>query len=117
MRFLVLGGGAQGTAAAFDLLHQAAVDHVVIADLATDSVHPCLRPHLGGRLSLVKADASSRHQMAAAMAGVSGVLCALPYHFNPPMARLAVEAGVHFTDLGGNTAIVNRQRDPRPPSS
>ncbi len=111
MRFLVLGGGAQGTAAAFDLLHDGAVEEVVVADLGADRVHPCLRPHLGDRLTLVKADASSRHDMAAAMSGASAVLCALPYRFNLPMARLAVEAGVHFTDLGGNTAIVNRQRE------
>ena len=111
MRFLVLGGGAQGTAAAFDLLHHGTADQVVIADLATDRVHRCLRPHLGNRLSLVRVDASSRDDVAAAMKGVDGALCALPYRFNLPMARLAVAAGVHFTDLGGNTAIVNRQRE------
>lgn len=44
------------------------------------------------------------------MQGMNGVLCALPYYYNFPMARLAVEAGIHFTDLGGNTAIVTRQR-------
>ena len=111
MRFLVLGGGAQGTAAAFDLLHHGAADKVVIADLATNNMHPCLRPHLGDRLGLMEVDASSRDDAAAAINGMDGVLCALPYHFNLPMARLAVAAGVHFTDLGGNTAIVNRQRE------
>lgn len=107
----MLGGGAQGTAAAFDLLCHGAADEVVIADLAIDHVHPCLRPHLGDRLRLVKADASSPDDMAAAMDGAGAVLCALPYQFNLPMARLAVAAGIHFTDLGGNTAIVNRQRE------
>ena len=111
MRFLVLGGGAQGTAAAFDLLHHGAADKVVIADLATNNMHPCLRPYLGDRLGLMEVDASSRDDAAAAINGMDGVLCALPYHFNLPMARLAVAAGVHFTDLGGNTAIVNRQRE------
>lgn len=111
MKFLVLGGGTQGTAAAFDLLHHGAADEVVIADLAADDVHPCLRPFLGGRLTLVEVDAASHDEVAAAMHGMDGVLCALPYHFNLPMARLAVAAGIHFTDLGGNTAIVNRQRE------
>ena len=45
------------------------------------------------------------------MKEVDGVLCALPYQLNLPTTRLAVAAGVHFTDLGGNTAIVNRQRE------
>jgi lysine 6-dehydrogenase len=37
-------------------------------------------------------------------------MSAIPYYFNAALARLAVEAGVHFTDLGGNTQIVQEQR-------
>ena len=110
MKFLVLGGGTQGTAAAFDLLSEPAVAEVVIADLASGSLPSCLRPHAGKRLRLVEADASDEPAVANLMEGMTGVLCALPYYFNLPMARLAVEAGVHFTDLGGNTAIVEGQR-------
>jgi len=110
VKFLILGGGTQGTAAAFDLLRADGVDSVVIGDLDTNTVHPCLQPHVGDRLGLVEVDASSAGQVTAAMDGVDAVLCGLPYHFNLPVARLAVEAGVHFTDLGGNTAIVGEQR-------
>ena len=110
MKFLVLGGGTQGTAAAFDLLNHDCVAQVVIADAESGSLHPCLRPHAGARLRTVEADASDEPAMAALMQGMTGVLCALPYYFNLPMARLAVDAGVHFTDLGGNTAIVEGQR-------
>lgn len=110
MKFLVLGGGAQGSAAAFDLLKQDDVEKVVIGDLNTDSVHPSIRPYLGGKLELAHVDASSEESAAKAMVGMTGVLCALPYYFNFPMTRLAVEAGAHFSDLGGNTAIVEEQR-------
>ena len=106
----MLGGGTQGSAAAFDLLQDEAVDEVVIADLRTDTFHPALRPYAGGRLATVRANASCEWEVAAAMDGVTGVLCAFPYYFNHDMARLAVDAGAHFTDLGGNTAIVERQR-------
>src|SRR5437762_5634834 len=37
-------------------------------------------------------------------------MSAIPYYYNFDMARLAVESGVHFTDLGGNTEIVNQQK-------
>ncbi len=107
----MLGGGTQGSAAAFDLLRDDEVDGVVIADLRPDALHPALRPHLGGRLTTVRANASCEWEVAPAMAGVTGVLCAFPYYFNHDMARLALEAGAHFTDLGGNTAIVKRQRE------
>ena len=110
MKFLVLGGGAQGSAAAFDLLRQDEVEQVVVGDLSPDRVHSCLKPHVGGRLELRRLDAASDGEVRAAMQGMTGALCALPYHFNFEMARLAVEAGVHFADLGGNTEIVGRQR-------
>ncbi len=110
MRFLVLGGGAQGSAAAYDLLQAEDVREVVVADLRTEPVHRALQPHLGGRLTIRRIDASSGREVSAAMRGATGVLCALPYYFNLEMTRLALEAGAHYADLGGNTAIVNRQR-------
>ena len=39
------------------------------------------------------------------------VMSAIPYYFNFDLARLAVEAGVHFCDLGGNTEIVFKQKE------
>src|SRR6185436_19419953 len=34
---------------------------------------------------------------------------ALPYYLNVRMVELAIEAGAHFCDLGGNTDIVRQQ--------
>lgn len=110
MRFLVLGGGAQGTAAAFDLLRDESVKEVTIADVVTREAHACLRTHAGGRLKLVEADATDTSRIASLMDGATGVLSALPYYLNLPVARLAVDSGVHYADLGGNTAIVKQQR-------
>ena len=110
MRFLVLGGGAQGSAAAYDLLKQDDVSHVTIADLRVDSLHPALKPYLGERLSVSQVDATDRSQVGAVMEGATGVLCGLPYYLNPLASEMAVEAGAHFADLGGNTAIVQEQR-------
>ncbi len=109
MRFLVLGGGTQGTAAAFDLLRDESVTEVMLADLEAGEPHPCLRPHVGARLKLVDADATDAARIATLMEGMTGVLCALPYYFNLPMAELAIESGVHCADLGGHTAIVKQQ--------
>ena len=111
MRFLVLGGGIQGSAAAYDLLQHDAVERVTIADLNPGPAKPFLAPWLDdSRLVLRQVDASSESQVRRVMEGVTGVLCALPYFFNFAMARLAMAAGAHYTDLGGNTKIVERQR-------
>lgn len=110
MRFLVLGGGAQGSAAAYDLLRQDDISHVTIADRKVGPLHRALAPHLGERLAVAKVDATDRGQVAAVMEGVTGVLCGLPYYLNTLASEMAVEAGAHFADLGGNTAIVQEQR-------
>ena len=38
-------------------------------------------------------------------------MSAIPYYFNYDLAEMAVEAGVHFCDLGGNTEIVFQQKE------
>ncbi len=110
MRFLVLGGGAQGSAAAFDLVRREGVEKVIIADQASAHVRPFLKPHVGDRLTFVALDATDHGAVREVMEGVDAVVCGLPYYFNYDMAELAVECGAHYCDLGGNTEIVERQR-------
>jgi lysine 6-dehydrogenase len=109
MRMLVLGAGLQGSACAYDLL--AHTDHdVVLADLAVDRMPTFLEPHLGGRLRAVTVDARDEDAMRRLIAGASAVMSAFPYYLNFPLARIAVEEGAHFCDLGGNTEIVMQQK-------
>jgi len=109
MRMLVLGAGLQGCACAYDLL--AHTDHdVVLADLNVDSLPPFLAPYVGNRLTTVQVDAKDDDSIRGVMQGVSATMSAFPYYFNGDMARLAVESGSHFCDLGGNTEIVWEQK-------
>ena len=110
MKVLVVGGGAQGSAAAFDLVRNPVVERVTMADLVAQSPPDLLRPHVGPRLELKRLDARDRVAVRDAMSGMDAVLCALPYFFNFDIAELAVECGAHYCDLGGNTEIVERQR-------
>jgi len=107
---LVLGAGQQGSACAYDLLLNTPHD-VVLADLDVSRVAEFLKPYVGGRLSLVKVDANDDASIAGVMQGVSATMSAFPYYFNLRMAELAVEAGSHFCDLGGNTEIVLQQKE------
>ncbi|MEX2528786.1 MAG: saccharopine dehydrogenase C-terminal domain-containing protein [Gemmatimonadota bacterium] len=110
MRFLVLGGGAQGSAAAYDLLTSTPDSQVVVADIRVGDPPAFLRGFPPARLSFTALDATDGVAVARAMEGMDAVLCGLPYYLNYDMAALAVEAGAHFCDLGGNTEIVERQR-------
>jgi lysine 6-dehydrogenase len=107
---LVLGSGLQGSACAFDLLNHPAVTEVRLADQRVDALPPFLAPHVGARLVATPLDAHDEAAVARAMAGCQAVMSALPYYFNGTMARLALDAGVHFCDLGGNTDIVKQQK-------
>ena len=109
MRFLVLGAGAQGSAAALDLARTPGVERVVLADV--DVTHPreFLKAYLDKPIELCRVDATTPDTVRSLMRDVDAVACALPYYFNATMARLAVDAGVHFCDLGGKTEIVDEQ--------
>lgn len=107
-KFLVLGAGEQGRAAAFDLLQQRGVERVTLADLEPEPV-PRFLSGYADRLETVRVDARDSGGVRAVMEGHDACLCALPYYFNLQMTRLAIDAGVHFADLGGNTEIVRQQ--------
>mgnify|MGYP006284926423 CR=1 FL=1 len=111
MRFLILGGGLQGTACAYDLLRQDDVERVTIADLERGpDTAPDFLPD-DDRLRWESADFSDEGQVRAAMEGHDVALSAAPYFFNGDLARLAIGEGLDYSDLGGNTEIVFGQLD------
>ena len=110
MRMLVLGAGLQGSACAFDLLNNSAVERVLLADVQVGSLPTFLAPFVGNRLATLSLDVRDVAAVRAAMTQCDAVMSAIPYYFNFPLAQLAVDAGVHFADLGGNTDIVRQQQ-------
>lgn len=110
MRMLVLGAGLQGSACAYDLLQDKEVEQVRLADLKINHLPDFLAPHSGRRLLPTPLDVRDEDAVRGLMRECDAVMSAIPYYFNFDMARLAVDAGVHFTDLGGNTEIVNEQK-------
>jgi lysine 6-dehydrogenase len=114
MRMLVLGGGLQGSACAYDLLQNPEVTEVRIADLHIDHLPDFLRPYSGSRLFPTPLDVRDAEAVRAVMRESDAVMSAIPYYFNFDLAKLAVEVGVHFCDLGGNTEIVLAQKQLAP---
>ena len=107
MRILVLGAGLQGSSCAYDLLRQADVEGVTVADRDPDALAGFVAA--SGRLKKTRADFSDGAAMRELMGPHDIVLSAAPYYFNLEMARAAIDAGCHFSDLGGNTRIVRQQ--------
>jgi lysine 6-dehydrogenase len=109
MRMLVLGSGLQGSACAWDLLHTSDAE-VTLADQHPDALPAFLKGHKGKRLKVVRLDARDAKTAGALMTGHDAVMSALPYYLNGDLARVAVEVGVHFSDLGGKAEIVREQQ-------
>jgi lysine 6-dehydrogenase len=110
MNMLVLGAGLQGSACAYDLLQDPEVKEVRLADIRIHDVEPFLAPYSGKRLIPTPLDVRDSDAVSALMREADAVMSALPYYFNYDMAVCAVDAGVHFCDLGGNTEIVFQQK-------
>ena len=110
MKMLVLGAGLQGSACAYDLLQDPEVTEVRLADIRINDLEPFLAPYSGKRLIPTPLDVRDHDAVAGLMRDSDAVMCALPYYFNYDMAVCAVDAGVHFCDLGGNTEIVFKQK-------
>ncbi len=111
MRMLVLGAGLQGSACAYDLLQDPDVTQVRLADLHVDHLAEFLRPYSGSRLIPTRLDVRDADAVRAVMRESDAAMSAIPYYFNLDLARHAVDVGIHFADLGGNTEIVFQQRE------
>ena len=110
MRMLVLGAGLQGSACAYDLLQNPAVSQVRLADVRFDHLPEFLKPFSGPRLIPTTLNVRDREAVLAVMRESDAVMSAIPYYLNLQLTECAVEAGVHFCDLGGNTEIVFQQK-------
>lgn len=110
MRMLVLGAGLQGTACTYDLLKNPSVSKVLLADVRVGALPSFLEPFAGPRLEPIALDVRDADAVRVIFSRCDAVMSAIPYYFNAPLAALAVEMGVHFADLGGNTEIVQEQK-------
>ena len=111
--YIVLGAGRQGIAAAYDLILFGDASRVVLDDwdgelarAAADRVNELVRGRIAEALAL---DVRNPSAVLAALKGHTVALSAVPYFYNLPLTRAAIEVGVSFCDLGGNTDIVRQQ--------
>jgi len=109
-RYVILGSGRQGTAAAYDLARFGDAARIVMADVRADAARQAAARvnELAGRdvAEATAVYASETASVKAALAGAHVALSAVPYYFNLPITEAAVASGVSLCDLGGNTDVV-----------
>ena len=105
LRFAVIGSGPLGTAAAYDLAVHGDADEVRILDLvigrarrAAETVNRLTRRNVAKAGVVNAAEITEASQV---LEGLDGCVSAVPSALHPVVARAAVRARVHYTDLGG----------------
>lgn len=111
--YAVLGGGRQGTAAAYDMARFGDPKAVLIADIdraAAESSAQRVNELIGSRVaSGVVLDAADEGALEPFLAGVDSFLSAVPYWLNPAITRVAIRSRASMCDLGGKTDLVLEQ--------
>ena len=111
--YAVLGGGRQGTAAAYDMAVWGDAERVLIADISADAAQRSagrVNDLIGVEIaSPVQLDVTDRDALVAFLGPVDSFLSAVPYWNNPAITDAAIEARACMTDLGGKTDLVLEQ--------
>jgi lysine 6-dehydrogenase len=114
-KYVVLGAGRQGTAAAYDMIRWGEAGRVVLADMDLNIASASAR-RLNEMLKCKTAeaaqvDASDGGSLEGVLAGAQACLSAVPYYFNETITKAALKAKVSLCDLGGNTDIARHQHE------
>ncbi len=108
MKALVIGAGMMGSAIAYDLAHSKGVESVVLADLDASKAERSAKS-IGERVTPRGLDVNDRGEPLRLMRGMDAAVGATSYTHNLVLTKAAIEAGVHFCDLGGNMDVVDAQ--------
>lgn len=111
--YLLLGAGRQGVAAAYDIGRFGDAGRIVVADidLAVATAAAARLNRLLGRdvAQPVAVNVADVAAVRGLLLGMTACISSVHYSWNLALTRLAIDAGVHMTDLGGNTAVVREQ--------
>jgi lysine 6-dehydrogenase len=115
MRLLVIGAGMMGSAAAYDMARCKAVESVTLADADKKRAKQAaarINKLVGrDRVEAIELDASRPKDTRKVMSRHEAALSCVPYFFNLELAKVAIDAGCHFADLGGNNTVVRKELD------
>jgi lysine 6-dehydrogenase len=111
--YAVLGAGRQGTAAAYDMAKFGSARKILLGDIDRRAAKQAAKRvnMLCGREVAEGAFVDVRRptQVKRFLTGIDAFLSAVPYCYNPAIARAAIRARASMCDLGGNTDIVRKE--------
>jgi saccharopine dehydrogenase (NAD+, L-lysine-forming) len=102
MKIIVLGGaGKMGCIAVQDLAGDRRMGEVVIADQDIAQARTVAEVINSAKVSIQTVDVTDHHALVNLLKGTDACLNATVYYFNLQVMEACLEAGVHYTDMGG----------------
>ena len=112
-RYMILGAGRQGLAAAYDIAKNGEADGLILADI-DGATAEAGAAHVNGLLKAevawpMQMDASDEAGLRKVLADVDSLMSGVHYPHNPTLARAAIATSTNMCDMGGNTDVVRTQ--------
>nr|BAL57218.1 saccharopine dehydrogenase [uncultured Chloroflexota bacterium] len=112
-RYVVIGAGRQGTAAAYDLARFGEAESILLVDARLEAAQAAaerVNRLIGRAVAMAaQADAADEEALVSILQGADVALSAVPYYFNLGLTRACIRARVSMNDMGGNTDVVWKQ--------
>ena len=102
MKISVVGAGAMGSAVAADLVARDSVKQVQVCDSHSRLLQAIHHKVQAPKLRSVQVDARDLKVLGAILQGSDCVIACVPSQLNPNLARLCLDLGIHYCDLGGD---------------
>lgn len=101
MKFAVLGAGMMGCAVVHDLAHSKRVNTILVADYDFNRAKAVARQFGAGKAKPIRSDVRNVPALATLLSNYEAVLNCTQYYWNLQVMKAALEARVHYLDLGG----------------
>jgi saccharopine dehydrogenase (NAD+, L-lysine-forming) len=102
MKILVLGGaGCMGNAIVRDLLESPKVSEVIVGDIDISKAEMLVKELNNPKVTTAYVNATDHSVLVKALKDVDVLVNATWYYFNVLVMEAAIEAKVHYLDLGG----------------
>jgi saccharopine dehydrogenase-like NADP-dependent oxidoreductase len=107
----VLGGGRMGEVVARDLCRSNVVDEVIIGDADISKAEHAKGTIGSTKIKLVKVDATDQAGLAKKIKASRVLINAVWYEHNLAVMKAAIQAKVHYNDLGGLFHMTRKQME------
>ncbi len=109
MKAIIVGAGRMAEAVLYDFVTHDTFAEVTVADVDLSRAQELVAKRGAGTARAVLLDAGDEDAASEIIRGHNVCVSAAPYKYNLTLARAAVAAGAHFTDMGGNNDVVRAE--------